>query len=252
MLPDVALRVVVGRLVHAAHPIDLRQHHRQQAGLRQQLEAAAGTTLGEDLHDLVADPLGRDVAERGRGGDDRRVGGRVDPESEPGREAHGAQHSQAVLGDAGAGVPDGADHAGTQVGDAADEVVHLAGQRILEERVDGEVAPAGIVARGAEVHRARPPAVDVGVVGAEGGHLEARAVLDHEDHPELHADRHGPWEQRPHGLRPRAGRHVPVERRAAEQPVADAPPRQVGLVTGGAQPPHDVSCQSPPIRHVGT
>ena len=98
--PDVALGMVVRRLLDAVHARDLGQHDGQQPGLVEQLEAAPGAALGEDLHDLVADALGGDVGQRRRGGDDRGARRRIDPEAEARREADGAQHAQAVLRDA--------------------------------------------------------------------------------------------------------------------------------------------------------
>ena len=92
--------------------------------------------FGEDLDDLVADALGGDVGQRGRGGHDGGVRVGVDREAEAGREAHRTQHAEPVLRDARAWVADGPDDAGTQVGAPADEVEHLAARRVLEERVD--------------------------------------------------------------------------------------------------------------------
>ena len=62
MRPDVALGVVVGRLLDAAASrATSGSTTRQQPGLVEQLEAAARAALGQDLHDLVADALGGDV-----------------------------------------------------------------------------------------------------------------------------------------------------------------------------------------------
>jgi hypothetical protein len=149
-------------------------------------------------------------------------------------------------------VADGADHARAQVGDPLDEVVDLARQRVFEERVDREVAPAGIVVRGAEMHGAGTPAVDVRVVGAERRHLEARAALDDQDDAELRAHRDGARKETLHRLGRRAGRDVVVLRLATEQPVPDAASGEVRLVAGGAEPPHDVSGEPPPVRHRNT
>src|SRR3989441_1044223 len=140
------------------------------------------------------------------------------PPAGAGGEAHGAQHAQAVLGDARAGVADSADDAGAQVRQPADEVDHLAAEGVEEEPVDGEVAALGVRTRRAEVDARRAAAVHVGVVRAEGRHLERHPVLDHQDDAELRADRHGAPEERLHGLRGRAGGDVEVERLAPEEP----------------------------------
>ena len=61
MREDVALGMVVGRLLDALHRGDLRQHVDEQAGLVEQLEAAPRGAFGEDAHDLVADALPGDA-----------------------------------------------------------------------------------------------------------------------------------------------------------------------------------------------
>ena len=149
----------------------------------------------------------------------------------------------------GAGVADGADDAGAQVLLPADEVDHLAAQRVEEEPVDGEVTALRVLARRAEAHAARPAAVDVGVVGAEGRHRERDAVLDHQDDAELRADRHGAPEERLHGLRGRAGGDVEVERLAPEELIAHAAAGEVRLVPRVAKSLHDPSGEFPPVGH---
>ena len=248
---DVALRVEVGGLLDAAHRRDLGQDDRQESRGLEQLEAPAGATLDEDLDDLVPDALGRDVGEvRGRG-HDRRVGRGVDCESEPGSEAHGAEHPQAVLVDARARVADRADHPGAKVVGAADEVDDAVGERVPEERVDGEVAPARILLRRAEVDAARAASVDVGVVGAEGGDFEARAAVQDEDDAELRADRDGSGKEGLYGLGRGVGRDVVVERLPAEEAIAHASAGEVGVVPGVAQAPEDLSRRAEDV-HWGT
>ena len=129
--------------------------------------------------------------------------------------------------------------------------MHLAARRILEECVDGEVAPGSVVLEGPEAHGAGPATVDVRVVGAERRHLEAAAVLEHEDDAELHAHRHGAAEETPNRLGRRAGGDVVVERLPPEQAIADAAAREEGFVPGRAQAADHVSRQPPPLRHVG-
>src|SRR4030095_2933388 len=111
-------------------------------------------------------------------------------------------------------------------------------QRVLEQGVERKVTPRGVFSRGAETYGARPPAVRVGVVGAERRHLEARAPLDDEDNPELHAHGHGTAKETLDDVRRRAGGDVVVERLPPAQPIPDAAAREVWRVPAGAQPPH--------------
>src|SRR5206468_7388036 len=78
---------------------------------------------------------------------------------------------------------------------------------------------------------------------------ERNPVLDDQDDAELRADRHRAPEERLHRLRRRAGRHVEVEWLAPEELVAHASAREVRLVPGLAQPPHDPGGQCSPIGH---
>ena len=246
---DVAFGMIVGRLLDAPHARHLGEDRREQPRFGEQLEAASRRPFGEDLHDLVADALGGHVGDGGRRGADRVQRRGLDREAEAGGEADGAQHAQPIFGDARSGVADGADDAGAQVGLAGDEVDHLARQGVEEERVDGEVAAERVLPRRAEVHGARPPAVDVGGVGAERRDLDRHAVGDDQHDAELGAHGNGPREERLHGLGRRARRDVVVERLAAEQPVADAAAGEVRIVPGRAQPADELSGDRLPLRH---
>ena len=133
-----------------------------------------------------------------------RVAGSI-AESEARGEADRAQHAETILGDARRRVADGADHARAQVGDAPRRsrwISPVSGSSnsalIVKSR-----RQASSCAR-AEVHGARTAAVDVGVVGAERRHLEARAALDDQDDAELRADRDGARKETP--APPRAAR----------------------------------------------
>ena len=249
MHEHVALGVEVGRLGDAGHGGHLGQDGGEEPRVGQQLEARPRAALGQDARDLVPDALGRDVGDGRRRGRDRGARDGLDREAEAGGEAHGAQHAQAVLGDARAGVADRADDAGAQVRQPADEVDHLAAEGVEEEPVDGEVAALGVRTRRAEVDARRAAAVHVGVVRAEGRHLERHPVLDHQDDAELRADRHGAPEERLHGLRGRAGGDVEVERLAPEELIAHAAAGEVRLVPRVAKSLHDPSGEFPPVGH---
>ena len=76
-----------------------------------------------------------------------RATSRLDLEAEHRGEAHGAQHAQAILAEAVAGVADRAEHARLEIALAADVVDELLGERIEEKAVDREIAPLGVLLR---------------------------------------------------------------------------------------------------------
>ena len=127
----------------------------EEAEIEEQLEAAARASLGEDAGELVADALGADLGDLGGVAADGGGGGGVDLEVEARGEADGAQHAQLVLGEAQAGVADGADDAGGEVFAAMDEVERggggvaggFEGEGVEEHAVDGEVAAEDVFAR---------------------------------------------------------------------------------------------------------
>ena len=66
---DVALRVELLRLLHAAHGVDFRQDDLQDAEFGEHFEAFGGTRPGQDLFEFGMDAFGCDEAELvGRGG----------------------------------------------------------------------------------------------------------------------------------------------------------------------------------------
>jgi len=258
--PDIALGVELGRLGDAAQADDLGEDFGEEAEVEEQLEAAAGTALGEDSGELVADALGADEGDLGGVAANGGGGGGVDLEVEARGEADGAQHSQLVFGEAQVGVADGADDAGGEVFAAVNEVERGGGgvsrcERVEEHSVDGEVAAEDVFAGiGGVTHGIRPSAVGVSAVRAEGGDLDHPSeprplaggpgfcgdllfveVLADEDDAEVGADGEGLGEEGDDLLGGGGGGDVEVLGREAEQQVADAAAGEEGLVAGVAQ-----------------
>ena len=121
----------------------------------------------------------------------RRERDRLDGEAEARREAHRAQHAQAILTDARRRIPNRPNDPQPQIGLAADVVDQRIADRVQEHAIDGDVAPPRVFLRRAEAHRGRMPAVEIHIVGAKGGHLDGLAILDDDDHTELHTNRNG-------------------------------------------------------------
>jgi hypothetical protein len=98
----------------------------------------------------------------------------------------------------------------------------------------------------------RPATIEIRVVRAERGDLERDVVGDDENDAELGSDRDGTREERTHRFGRRARRDVEVDGIAAEEVVADAPAREVGLVARLPKPPHDGDGQRALVaRHEG-
>ena len=163
-------------------------HDFEQSALAHQLQPARGAAAGHDRHDFLADALGGDIGDLGRGAAHRGPRRGIDLEVEPGGKAHRAQHPQMVFFEALGGVADSADQAGAQIAHPAHQVDDPPACRIEVHAADSEIAPARVLLDRAEAHRRGAAPVDIGRVGAEGGDLEGVAVDDHEDHAEARAD----------------------------------------------------------------
>ena len=216
----------------------------EQAGIGQQPQPDRRPLGREQLRQLGRDPLAGQVADEVRVRFDAGQGGGLDREPERRREANRADHPERVLLEAFLRVADGAECPGGDVLPAA--------VRIDERRA---AAPAGApqaTALTVKSRRARststdvaeldamwPPEVGVVVVGAERRHLVQLAAV---------ADHHGPERVLVHGVREeledlvgaRIGGQVPVERRPAEQGIAQRAADDVRGMPGRPQEPHDL------------
>ena len=104
----------------------------------------------QQLQHLVEQARRRHVLQQRRHLADRLARLRRRAQAELGAKPHRAQHAHRVLAVARLRVADHAQHALLQVGEAAVEVDHLLGRRVVEQRVDGEVAPRRVLLLRAE------------------------------------------------------------------------------------------------------
>ena len=72
------------------------------------------------------------------------------------------------------------------------------------------------------MHRAWVPAVDVSVIGAKGGYLKLKAVLQHDDYTKMRTDRVRARKKRLHDFRACVGSDVVVLRCQTSNHVAHA------------------------------
>jgi hypothetical protein len=221
-----------------------REQRRQQAVVLERQEAALGMAGEEHLQALVEQAGGRRRGQqvrqlRHRGGRFGRHG-----EAELGCEPRRAQHAHRVFAVALHGIADQAQHPVLAVLVAAHVVAH---RKVLDgvvERVGGEVAPHRVILDGAVDVVAQQAAAVFGFavaaavvhIGAEGGHLDDLAAIDHVRQPEAPADQPAVAEQRLHLLGRGVGGHVEILGVAADQQVAHRATHQVALETAFAQP----------------
>jgi hypothetical protein len=114
--------MILRRLLDALHASDFGENFGEEAGFVQKFKRAAGAAFGEHPGEFVADALTADdfgfVGETADGGG---CGG-VDLKAEPRGKANGAQHAQVIFFKALAGLADGADDTGSEIGQAVDVV----------------------------------------------------------------------------------------------------------------------------------
>ena len=175
----------------------------------------------------------------------RGIGAGLDGEPALGREADGAEDAHRILAHADVGIADGADEPRAQVGLAADVIDHPALVHFVEEAVDGEIAPAGVLLLVAEDVVVADEEVlgEIGQlverVGAEGGDLDdLPALVIDVGEAEAAADEPRVAEGRLDLVRVRGGGDVEVLGVHSEEQVANAPADEIGGEVGLLEPSH--------------
>lgn len=174
VFPDVALGVPEGCLLAADGGLELGIEARPAAVAEKAESERGALPLEEELLPFVAEPLAREAVLREGAAELDRLGG--DLEFESGDELHEPEDAEGILGEVGADV---AQHAPTEVVLAVPGVDELAGERVAEDGVDGEVAAGGRLGVG-EVRVGGDG--EVAVPGAQPrlaagqGHVDVKAV----------------------------------------------------------------------------
>ena len=134
--PDVSFRMPLGLLRAAGERLQLREQRCDDAEIEREREADRRAWREQQLFELAPDALRRQIVERDAAAQLR--GRFVEREVEARRELHRAQDAQAVVGE---GVRiDHAQDPAIEIAPAVERVEVFAGQRIVRDRVDGEVA----------------------------------------------------------------------------------------------------------------
>ena len=138
---------------HAPHGLQFRQNEREQAKLRQLVEAPGGFVGANDFVELFGNALFGNDAEAVCLGKNGPFGSFIDPEAgQLSKKTHRPQHSKGVVGEGHIGLKRGSDQAVVEVADAvkrvdqASEFLRLQGQR---QGVDCKIAAKLVVVEGA-------------------------------------------------------------------------------------------------------
>jgi hypothetical protein len=155
MHPNIALRVILRRLLHTLHPLDFGQYLSQQPRLIQQLEPSPRPTLSKNSGQLIAHPFSRHHLNRRRLLPDRIHRSPLDGELQPRRKSHRPQHPQLVLRKPQLRLPNRPHQPSMQVPPTTHIILYavlqpiarLVRHRIQQQPIDGEVPPQHILAR---------------------------------------------------------------------------------------------------------
>ena len=229
MLPHIVAVVRIS-LVKAHHGQDLRQ--RSACRFRILPQDRRRIRAAQQLGQLLADPLRRNVPQQFPAARQRRAGGRFDGKAQHGRKPQAAQDSEGILGKAPFRLAHAAQDSRFQIRPSFEGIIQRFPQ-ICRHGIDGKIPPGQILRQGSGKRDLRRVAV-VGIcaVPAEGGGLHLslrpayrhRAVLQPRGNGFLPKDRH-------RLLRQGGGGHIPVPRHAAQQAVPDAAAHAVRLMS---------------------
>ena len=230
-----------------------REQELQGVEREEEVQSAGAHPSAEDAEGVLEEPgrsAARDVLHRPL---HRRVGPGFDVEVELAREPDGAKDAHRILAHSDLRIADGPHLPQPHVAKPADEVDHPSFGDVVEQPVDGEVAPPRVLLRGAEdvviadeevvlllaLGTGLDRVLQFAGVGAEGGDLHDLPALEvHVRQAEPPADEAAVPEDTPHLARQRAGRDVEVLGRPARQEISDAAADQVRLVPVLQQPVH--------------
>ncbi len=229
-------------LVAGDGAVDLRQERLEQRRVHHQPEGAARPAAPQQLQDLLRHARRRGFQDLVAVPQKSRVRPLLDGEFEAGGEFDGAHHPHRVFPEADVGFADDADVLRLHVGEALDVVDHREVGNVVEEGVDGEVAPPRVLQRRAEgVVVGDEEVFRLFVRGApfrltpEGGHFHDHVLKDDVHETEAAADDPAVAEQAPDLGRMGVRGDVEVLRRAVGEQVADAAAAEIGAVAAAVQ-----------------
>ena len=138
----------------------------------EQFEATATSGVRDDLVELVSNAFRAHFLQQAGMDLHGLPGGRIDLEASPNGEADCTQQSQGVFLESRLGISDRSNDLRLQVGPSPDMVQDLAGQGVLEEPIDAEVASLGVFLCIGESDALGVASVEIWAVAAKGGDLK--------------------------------------------------------------------------------
>lgn len=223
MRPDVAFGVILRGLRHALKALHFRQNVAQEPGFHQKLDAPPGVPFREDTcqfrtHALRSDGLNvRCHCPHGR------QCSRFNCKGESCGKSHRAQQPQVIFGKACTRLANGTYHARGKVGPSSDEVEYCTVKRVLQQGVDGEVAPLGVLKWiGFKQDSIGMAAVAIALLAAECGHLHLDGFAAHDHDSEMGTNLQSVREEFEQPGRRRVGAEIDVLSFQAQEFVADA------------------------------
>jgi hypothetical protein len=251
MVEDGSFGMKIWRLVTGDGGGDFGQDLFEQAALAKKVESARSVRRAEELDEFVADALGADGVDLGRGGFDSGEGFGFDDEIQLGSEANGAKETKMIFAETFGGRTDGANNFSAQIGFAIDPIVQFPLDRIVEEAVDGEVAAASVSDSIAKNDVGWMASVLVIGFSTKSGDLKLKIVFEDNYDAEFAADRNGAFEKLFDFVRESGGDDVIVAGLAAEEKIANAAADPIGGKAGLLEATDDLSGgfgHSGPIR----
>ena len=227
------------------------QDRRKQAAGTQLFDRDRAGGMFEHLAEFLGNSLGAHHGDLPGHLVDGGGGGRFDGKAEAGRHPHRPHEPEFVLAKALARVADGPEDFRPQVVLTADKIQHPAGDRVEEHAVDGEIAALRVLLGAGVGDAVGAPAVEIGAVGAKGGHLNLvmgfvrQARADHLDDAETRPDLDRAAKEFHHLFRPGVAGDVVVGRGQPQQFVAHASAGPIGHVPGIGQPANHIQGKLP-------
>ena len=220
--------------------VEQRQQAVMQAFLAELLQAGEGMAAHQQLEHFIEHACGRHIVDEWCHHLDRLARRLVDGELQLGGKAHHAQQAHRVFAIAGLRY---ADHAQLPVANVLHTMMiveHRLAGRVVIHRVDGEIAPGGVLMLFTEGVVAQDAAVLVlrriiRRCAAEGGDLDDLLPEHHVHDLETLADDKGAPEQALDLFRRGIGGHVEILRLDAQQQVAHRAAHDEGLEAGFLQ-----------------
>jgi hypothetical protein len=220
---------------------DLGEYPMKNPEIGQEADSPAGTRSGEDKGQFVANAFGADSIDSTRVLENGLASGGFYREGESRGESDRAHQPQGIFPKSFGGIADGAEHSVSKVFLSLVKIENRIVQGIVEERIDGEIAPGGVFLDRTETDGFRMPGVFVSAIASERRDFRLHIVLDNPDGAETGAYVDVVGKDTPDGVGMGIGGDIDVFRFDTEQPIAHASSHPENQVSPLRQKFRDVS-----------